>query len=109
MKKVDAIIKPFELDAVKEALCCLGIRGMTITEVKVPVEQEGRSGVFKRAPIEFMPKLKIEVIVSDSNVDEAVEMIKRSGYVTSNNNILVSHIEDAIRIRTAQKGEDAIT
>jgi nitrogen regulatory protein P-II 1 len=113
MKKIDAIIKPFELDAIKEAFCSLGIQGMTITEVKVPGENRKHSGSLKRAdyPMELIPKLKIEIIVSDSIVEKAVEMINESVNMHSDKHdfILISHIEEAVRIRTAQKGEDAIT
>lgn len=113
MKKIDAIIKPFELDAIKEAFCSLGIQGMTITEVKVPGEKGKHSGRLKRAdhPMELIPKLKIEIIVSDSITEKVVEMIKKNIKENSDNNenIFISNIEDAVRVRTGQKGEDAIT
>jgi len=113
MKMIDTIIKPFQLDAIKEALCGLGFQGMTITEVKVPGEQVRQTGRLKRAdyPMELMPKLKIEIILSDSAVEKALEMINKSinKNSASNDNIFISHIEDAVRIRTGEKGEDAIT
>jgi nitrogen regulatory protein PII len=113
VNKIDAIIKPFELDAIKEAFCSLGIQGMTITEVKVPGGEGKHSGRLKRAehPLELLPKLKIEIIVSDSLTVKVIEMINKSINKSSgnNDNIFVSHIDDAVRIRTGQKGEDAIT
>ncbi len=112
MKKIDAIIAPFRLDAVKDVLCRLGLQGMTITEIKVPGDQDRYAGILKRPdhPIEFIPKLKIEIILPDSIVEKAVEMINKSIIMHSDKNdcIFISHIEEAVRIRTAQKGEDAI-
>jgi nitrogen regulatory protein P-II 1 len=113
MKKIDAVITPFKLDAVRDVLCGLGLQGMTIIEIKVPGQQDRGVGISKRPAhsIEFIPKLKIEIIVPDSVVDKAVEMINKSVNMHSDKNdfIFVSHIEEAVRIRTAQKGEDAIT
>jgi len=112
VKKIDAIIAPFRLDAVKDALCSLGLQGMTITEIKVPGEQDRPAGIMKRPdhPIAFMPKLKIEIIVPDSIVEKAVEIINKNVDTHSDRNdfIFINHIEEAVSIRTAQKGEDAI-
>ncbi|MBI4697340.1 MAG: P-II family nitrogen regulator [Nitrospirae bacterium] len=110
MKKIDAIIRPFELDSVKEALVCLGIQGMTVTEVKVPRDWERPARIFDHST-EFMPKLKIEIIVFDSIAVKVMETINKSINKNSDNNdnIFISHIEDVVRIRTAQKGEDAIS
>ncbi|RJR18348.1 MAG: P-II family nitrogen regulator [Nitrospiraceae bacterium] len=113
MKKIDAVIMPFRLDAVKDVLCSLGLHGMTITEIKVPGAKDSHAGILKRTDCftEFIPKLMIEIIVPDSIAEKTVEMINRSVNLQSdmNDRIFISDIEEAVRISTAQKGEDAIT
>ncbi|MEW6585559.1 MAG: P-II family nitrogen regulator [Nitrospirota bacterium] len=113
MKKIDAVIAPFKLDAVRDVLCGLGLHGMTITEIKVPGEPGSHTGTLKRPDhsTELIPKLKIEIIVPDGIMEKAVELINKSVDVHSDKNdfVLISNIEEAVRIRTAQKGEDAIT
>lgn len=113
MKKIEAIIKPFKLDEVKDALNNIGIQGMTITEVKGFGRQKGHTELYRGAEyvVDFIPKIKIEIIVPESIVDEACKIIEetaRTGKI-GDGKIFVSHVEDAVRIRTGQKGEEAIS
>lgn len=112
MKKIEAIIKPFKLDDVKEALTEIGIQGMTITEVKGFGRQKGHTEIYRGAEylIDFLPKVKLEVIVTDRQVREVVETIERTAKTgkIGDGKIFVSSVEEVIRIRTGESGEDAI-
>ena len=112
MKKVEAIIKPFKLDEVKEALAKAGVQGLTVTEVKGFGRQKGHTELYRGAEyvIDFLPKVKIEVVVEDSltdNVVEAIENAARTGRI-GDGKIFVFDVEQAIRIRTGDRGADAI-
>ncbi len=112
MKKVEAIIKPFKLDAVKEALTEFGVKGLTISEVKGYGRQKGHTEIYRGAEyvVDFLPKVKIEVVVPDEMVDGVIEKIveaARTGKV-GDGKIFVVPIEDAIRIRTRERGAEAI-
>lgn len=112
MKKIEAIIKPFRLDEVKEALSSLGIKGMTITEVKGFGRQRGHKEVYRGAEyqIDFVPKIKIEVVVDSATVSEVVRVISenaRTGEI-GDGKIFVLPIEEALRIRTGETGKDAL-
>ena len=112
MKKVAAIVKPFKLEEVKEALTGLGIQGMTITEVKGFGRQKGHKEVYRGAEyvVEFLPKIKIEVVVSEDIVEDTVQAIVKAASTgrIGDGKIFVSPIDDAIRIRTGESGEVAI-
>ena len=112
MKKVEAIIKPFKLDEVKEALHEVGIKGITVTEAKGFGRQKGHTELYRGAEyvIDFLPKVKVEVVVEDSLVDNCVEAIEnaaRTGRI-GDGKIFVFDVEQAIRIRTGDRGPDAI-
>ncbi len=112
MKKVEAIIKPFKLDDVRQALSDIGITGMTATEVKGFGRQKGHTELYRGAEyvIDFLPKVKIEVVIGVDLVDQAVEAITnaaRTGKI-GDGKIFVSDVERVIRIRTGEEGEDAI-
>jgi len=112
MKKVEAIIKPFKLDEVKEALGELGVQGMTVTEVKGFGRTGGKREVYRGSAyvVDFVPKVKVEVIVPEAvvvQVIDAVEKAAKTGRI-GDGKIFVSPIEEAIRIRTGERGEDAI-
>jgi len=112
MKKIEAIIKPFKLDDVKEALNNLGVQGMTVTEVKGFGRQKGHVELYRGAEydISFIPKVKIEVVVADGMVDKVVATIlekAKTGKI-GDGKIFITKIEEIIRIRTGEKGETAI-
>ena len=112
MKKIEAIIKPFKLDDVKEALNDMGIKGMTITEVKGYGRQKGHKEIYRGAEyiVDFIPKAKIEIIVEASQVDEVIEKIigaAKTGKI-GDGKIFVLPVEDVIRVRTGEKGTEAI-
>ena len=112
MKKVEAIIKPFKLDEVKQALSELGIAGLTATEVKGFGRQKGHTELYRGAEyvVDFLPKVKIEVVIADSMVVRVVESIERtarSGRI-GDGKIFVSPVEEVIRIRTGERGEPAL-
>jgi nitrogen regulatory protein PII len=112
MKKVEAIIKPFKLDDVREALSEIGITGMTATEVKGFGRQKGHTELYRGAEyvIDFLPKVKVEVVITESMVDQCIEAITnaaRTGKI-GDGKIFVSCIERTVRIRTGEEGEDAI-
>jgi len=112
MKKVEAIIKPFKLDEVKDALNKIGIHGMTVTEVKGFGRQKGHVEVYRGAEYEvtFLPKIKIEVVVPDSIIDKVISTIidkAKTGNI-GDGKIFIYPLEDVIRIRTGDKGEAAI-
>jgi nitrogen regulatory protein P-II 1 len=112
MKKIEAIIKPFKLDEVKEALNDLGIKGLTVTEAKGFGRQKGHTELYRGAEyvVDFLPKVKLEIIVRDEQVAEVVETIEKSAKTgrIGDGKIFVSNIEEAIRIRTGESGLDAI-
>jgi nitrogen regulatory protein P-II 1 len=112
MKKIEAIIKPFKLDEVKDALNELGIQGMTVTEVKGFGRQKGHVELYRGAEydVSFLPKVKIEVVVSESNAEKVITTIlakAKTGKI-GDGKIFVSKLEDIIRIRTGEKGDVAI-
>jgi nitrogen regulatory protein PII len=112
MKKIEAIIKPFKLEEVKDALGELGIEGMTAIEVKGFGRQKGHTEIYRGSEytVDFLPKIKLEVVVPDSLVEEAVLKIvhmAKTGKI-GDGKIFVSNIEDAIRIRTEERGEKAV-
>lgn len=113
MKKIEAVIKPFKLDEVKDALNDMGIKGMTITEVKGFGRQKGHTELYRGAEyvVDFVPKVKIEVIVPDEIADKicsVIEKTARTGKI-GDGKIFISNIDDVIRIRTGQRGEEAIS
>jgi len=112
MKKLEAIIKPFKLEEVKEALAELGIEGMTVTEVKGFGRTGGKKEVYRGSAyvVDFVPKVRIEIIVKDDivrDVVEAITAVARTGRI-GDGKIFVTPVEEAIRIRTGEKGEDAL-
>jgi len=112
MKKIEAVIKPFKLEDVKDALAEAGITGMTVAEVKGYGRQQGHSELYRGAEyvVDFLPKVKIELIVSDSSVDMVIEKITeaaRTGKI-GDGKIFVSSVEKAVRIRTGEEDEEAI-
>lgn len=112
MKKIEAYIKPFKLDDVKGALAEVGVQGMSVSEVRGFGRQRGHSEVYRGAEykVDFMPKIKIEVILSPENLGEAVEAIlegARTGQV-GDGKIVVSDLQEVIRIRTGESGENAV-
>ena len=112
MKKIEAIIKPFKLDEVKEALHEAGVAGITVTEAKGFGRQKGHTELYRGAEyiVDFLPKVKIEVVVPDAIVDGAVEAIRKAAQTgrIGDGKIFISNIEGAIRIRTGETGPDAI-
>ncbi|RMA93141.1 P-II family nitrogen regulator [Hydrogenothermus marinus] len=112
MKKIEAIIKPFKLEEVKEALTEIGIHGMTVSEVKGFGKQKGHTELYRGAEyvIDFLPKLKIELVVDDEMVEKVVETIMnaaRTGRI-GDGKIFIIPVEDAIRIRTGERGPEAV-
>jgi nitrogen regulatory protein P-II 1 len=112
MKKIEAIIKPFKLDEVKDALNALGVQGMTVTEVKGFGRQKGHVELYRGAEydISFIPKVKIELVIADSMVDKVVSTIQekaKTGKI-GDGKIFISSLEEIIRIRTGERGETAI-
>jgi nitrogen regulatory protein P-II 1 len=112
MKKIEAIIKPFKLDEVKEALQEAGLQGITVMEAKGFGRQKGHTELYRGAEyvVDFLPKVKIEVVLADDMVDRAVEAIRKSAQTgrIGDGKIFVSNVEGAIRIRTGETGVDAI-
>jgi nitrogen regulatory protein P-II 2 len=112
MKLITAIIKPFKLDDVREALTEQGIQGLTVTEVKGFGRQKGHTELYRGAEyvIDFLPKLKIEIAVAESSVDQVIEVITRTANTgkIGDGKIFVTDIEQAIRIRTGETGEEAL-
>ena len=112
MKKVEAIIKPFKLDEVKEALSSVGVQGMTVSEVKGFGRQKGHTELYRGAEyvVDFLPKVKIEIIVRDDLVAQVVDAIARSAKTgrIGDGKIFVVPVDDIVRIRTGEKGNDAI-
>lgn len=112
MKKIDAIIKPFKLDEVKEALHDVGVKGLTVIEAKGFGRQKGHTELYRGAEyvVDFLPKVKIEVVVEDSLLENAVEAIQQAAHTgrIGDGKIFVSTVDEALRIRTGEKGADAI-
>jgi nitrogen regulatory protein P-II 1 len=112
MKKIEAIIKPFKLDEVKNALTKIGVQGMTVIEVKGFGRQKGHTEVYRGAEytIDFIPKTKIELIVTDDVAAQAIETIERTAKTgkIGDGKIFVSPVDEVIRIRTGERGRDAI-
>ena len=112
MKLVTAIIKPFKLDSVREALSEIGVQGITVTEVKGFGRQKGHTELYRGAEyvVDFLPKTKLEVAISDEQVDSVVESISKTAHSgkIGDGKIFVSNLEQVIRIRTAETGEDAL-
>ncbi len=112
MKKIEAIIKPFKLDEVKEALQDIGLQGITVTEAKGFGRQKGHTELYRGAEyvVDFLPKVKVELVVPDDRVEKAVEAIQQAAHTgkIGDGKIFITPVEDAIRIRTGEKGMDAI-
>ena len=112
MKKLEAIIKPFKLEEVKEALAELGIEGMTVTEVKGFGRQKGHTEIYRGSEytVDFLPKIKIEVVLADSQVAAAMDAVVKAAKTgkIGDGKVFVSSIENAIRIRTEETGEQAV-
>ena len=112
MKKLEAIIKPFKLDEVREALSEVGITGLTVTEVKGFGRQKGHTELYRGAEyvVDFLPKVRIEVILADDMVDRAIEAVIRAARTgkIGDGKIFVSSVEQVIRIRTGETGPDAV-
>ncbi|HKH97312.1 MAG TPA: P-II family nitrogen regulator [Beijerinckiaceae bacterium] len=112
MKKIEAIIKPFKLDEVKEALQDVGLQGITVIEAKGFGRQKGHTELYRGAEyvVDFLPKVKLEIVLSDALVDAAVEAIRKAAQTgrIGDGKIFVSTVEEAIRIRTGETGTDAI-
>ena len=112
MKKIEAIIKPFKLDEVKDALAALGVEGMTVSEVKGFGRQKGHTEIYRGSEytVDFLPKIKIEIVLTDELVNGAVDAIVKAAKTGKNGDgkVFVSPIENAVRIRTEEKGEHAV-
>ncbi|MBF0336678.1 MAG: P-II family nitrogen regulator [Nitrospirae bacterium] len=112
MKKIEAIIKPFKLDEVKDALNAIGIQGMTVVEVKGFGRQKGHTELYRGAEyvIDFIPKLKIEVVVSDNILETVIDTIQKTAKTgkIGDGKIFVYNAEEAVRIRTGERGEQAL-
>ena len=112
MKKIEAIIKPFKLEDVKEALSALGVEGMTVSEVKGFGRQKGHTEIYRGSEytVDFLPKLKIEVVLADAGVAAAVDAIVKAAKTgkIGDGKVFVSTVENAVRIRTEETGEQAV-
>ncbi|MCH2389427.1 MAG: P-II family nitrogen regulator [Nitrospinales bacterium] len=112
MKKVEAIIKPFKLDEVKDQLNEIGVKGITVSEVKGFGRQKGHAELYRGAEyiVDFLPKIKLEIIVSDELVDDVINAVTKSAQTgrIGDGKIFVTSLEDTIRIRTGERGEEAI-
>ena len=112
MKKIEAVIKPFKLDEVREALSALGVNGLTVTEVKGFGRQKGHTELYRGAEyvVDFLPKMKIEVVLTDDRVDQAIEAIlnsARTGKI-GDGKIFVFDVNQVVRIRTGETGPEAV-
>ncbi|WP_028317229.1 P-II family nitrogen regulator [Desulfobulbus elongatus] len=112
MKKIEAIIKPFKLDEVKDALNGIGIKGMTVTEVKGYGRQKGHTEIYRGAEyvVDFIPKIKLEIIIQDDQVDQVIETIlaaARTGKI-GDGKIFVQPVERVVRVRTGETGSEAV-
>ena len=112
MKKVEAVIKPFKLEEVREALSEIGVTGLTVTEVKGFGRQKGHTELYRGAEyvVDFLPKMKLEVVLEDHLVERAIEAIRQAAATgrIGDGKIFVINVEEAIRIRTGERGADAI-
>jgi nitrogen regulatory protein P-II 1 len=112
MKKIEAIIKPFKLEEVKDALGEIGIEGMTVSEVKGFGRQKGHTEIYRGSEytVDFLPKIKLELVLADERADAAVSAIVKSAKTgkIGDGKVFVSDVEEAIRIRTEEKGEHAV-
>ena len=112
MKKIEAIIKPFKLEEVKEALEEVGVSGMTVSEVKGFGRQKGHTEIYRGSEytVDFLPKVKVEIVIADDHSDAAVAAIVRSAKTgkIGDGKVFVSKIDEAVRIRTEEKGEGAV-
>ena len=112
MKKIEAIIKPFKLDEVKEALNEVGMQGMTVIEAKGFGRQKGHTELYRGAEyvVDFLPKVKIELVIDDNLADRAIEAIQQAAHTgrIGDGKIFVSTIDEAIRIRTGERGAEAV-
>ena len=112
MKKIEAIIKPFKLEDVKEALSSIGVQGMTVSEVKGFGRQKGHTEIYRGSEytVDFLPKLKLEAVVTDSVVESAVAAIMKAAKTgkIGDGKIFVLAVEEAVRIRTEERGEQAV-
>ncbi len=112
MKKIEAIIKPFKLDEVKEALSEIGIQGLTVSEVKGFGRQKGHTEIYRGSEytVDFLPKIKLELVVTDGRADEAVKVIVRAAQTgrIGDGKLFVLPVEKAIRIRTGEEGDSAV-
>jgi len=112
MKKIEAIIKPFKLEEVKDALSEIGIEGMTVVEVKGFGRQKGHTEIYRGSEytVDFLPKIKIELVVADALLDRAIEAIIKAAKTSKigDGKVFVSNVEQAVRIRTEEKGDSAV-
>jgi len=112
MKKVEAIIKPFKLDEVKDQLNEIGVKGITVTEVKGFGRQKGHTELYRGAEyiVDFLPKIKMEIVISDGLVNDVINTIMKTAQTgrIGDGKIFVTNLEDTIRIRTGERGEEAI-
>ncbi len=112
MKKVEAIIKPFKLDEVKDKLNEIGVKGITVTEVKGFGRQKGHTELYRGAEyvVDFLPKIKMDIIIDDSLVEEVVNSIVKTAQTgrIGDGKIFITNLEEAVRIRTGERGKDAI-
>jgi nitrogen regulatory protein P-II 1 len=112
MRKIEAIIKPFKLEEVKDALAEIGVEGMTVSEVKGFGRQKGHTEIYRGSEytVDFLPKIKIEIVISDSLSDQAVDAIVKAAKTgkIGDGKVFVSVVEDAVRIRTDEHGEKAV-
>ncbi|MEI8362781.1 MAG: P-II family nitrogen regulator [Betaproteobacteria bacterium] len=112
MRKIEAIIKPFKLDEVRESLSSIGVNGLTVTEVKGFGRQKGHTELYRGAEyvVDFLPKIKLELVVADDMVDAAVDAIIKAAHTgkIGDGKIFVSAVEQVIRIRTGETGESAV-
>ena len=112
MKKIEAVIKPFKLDEVREALSEVGVSGLTVTEVKGFGRQKGHTELYRGAEyvVDFLPKVKIEIVVPDNSVESAIESIVKAAHTgkIGDGKIFVTNVEQVVRVRTGETGEDAV-
>jgi len=112
MKKIDAILKPFKLEDVKEALAAVGVEGMTVTEVKGFGRQKGHTEIYRGSEytVDFLPKIKLEIVLDDDRVQDAIDAIVKSAKTDKigDGKVFVSSVEEVTRIRTGETGAEAI-
>ena len=112
MKRIEAVIKPFKLDEVREALSAIGINGLTVTEVKGFGRQKGHTELYRGAEyvVDFLPKIKLELVVGDNMVDASIEAITKAAHTgkIGDGKIFVTNVEQVLRIRTGETGEAAV-